>query len=99
MLLDNLWEIFKPDKGAQFLFYLVGNTNGKTRIFSKTYKQISKDLNISEPTIAKYFKRLEEGGSIERVGTGKWLIKAVIGESDTCDGPDCYISAGFTPKI
>lgn len=98
MLLDNLWGICKPDRGLQFLLYLISHTDPKTQIFNKTYKEISKDLDISEPTISKYFKKLESLGSIERVCLGSWRVKLVMGVSDTCDGPDIFVTRGFVPK-
>lgn len=98
MLIDNVFNFVKPDKGAQFILYLIGHADPSTKIFSETYKQIQKDLGISEPTISRFFKILEESGTIARAGFGKWYIKAVVGESDSCDGPDFFVTKGYVPK-
>ena len=88
MLLDRALEYIGLDKGSAFVLQY---SNPKTKIFSRTYNQIQEDLGISHPTVARYFKTLEEAGLIIRAGTGKWIIPAVIGKSYTCDGPECYV--------
>lgn len=98
MLLDNAFNVVKPDRGAQFGVYLVSHADPKTGIFNRTYKQIKEDLDISEMTISRYFKIVEDSGTVVRVGPGRWLVKAVIGESSACDGPDLYVTRGFIPK-
>lgn len=97
MLLDTMYEVVKPDRGAQFVLYLISHADPKTKIFSRNYRQIKNDLDISEPTIAHYFKILEDNGTIVRNGLGGWFIKAVVGESSTCDGPEPYVTKGYIP--
>ena len=91
MLIDKALEYIGLDKGTSFALYLIQYANPETKIFSRTYKQIQEDLNISQVTISRYFKLLEEDGLIVRAGVGSWYIPAVIGRSDTCDGPEWYV--------
>ena len=91
MLIDKALEHVGLDNGTKFALYLFQYANPKTKVFSRTYKQIQEDLGISQVTIARYFKVLEECGSIFRAGEGKWFIPGVIGKSDTCDGPEWYV--------
>ena len=91
MRIDTLIEALEQSKQVRILMYIISHANPDDRVFSKTYKQISKDLNVSEPTIAKTLKKLESVNTIERVGNGRWLVKVISGYSDTCDGPGLYI--------
>lgn len=93
MLIDKALERVGLDNGAKFVLYLCQYANPDTKIFSRTYKQIQNDLGISQVTIAKYFQTLEDSGLIIRSGNGRWRIPAVIGKSESCDGPEWYVES------
>lgn len=93
MRIDTALERIGLDKGTKFLLYLVQHTNPGTKIFNRTYKQIQSDIGISQVTISRYFKSLEENSLIFRVPSGGWFVPAVIGDSDTADGPEWYVES------
>lgn len=43
-----------------------------------TYKKISKSVNISEPTIAKVFKKLQNNNFIEKIQNGVYAVNPEI---------------------
>ena len=93
MLIDKAIAFAGADKGTMFALYLCQHANPHTKIFSRSYKQIQDDLGISQVSIAKYFKLLEESNLITRAGDGKWRIHAVVQGSETCDGPEWYVTS------
>lgn len=98
MLLDHVFDRLPPDPGTMFSLYLISHTDSDTKIFESTIAQIQRDLGISDKTISRYFKILQENGTVVNVGKNRWYVKAVIGDSDTCDGPNWYVTKGFIPK-
>lgn len=93
MRIDKALEFASMDKGTKFALYLCQYANPDTKIFSRTYKQIQKDLGVSHVTIAKYFQTLENSGLIVRAGDGRWKVPAVIAKSESCDGPEWYVES------
>lgn len=78
-LIDNALLRLSLSKGEELAFYILRHTNGDTKIFSRSYAQMQKDLGISQATIAHAFKEMEKNGGIIRAGVGKWFIPAVVG--------------------
>ncbi|PFN42439.1 replication protein, partial [Bacillus cereus] len=64
----NFWKMYLMDflsvlgiidsKQLDIFIYIAENTNQSNNLFIGTYKQISKDVGVSEPTIAKLMKKL-----------------------------------------
>ena len=77
--IDKALEGLPMSKEEEVALYILRNTDGDTKIFSRTYKQIQKDINVSQVTIAKVFKILESNGTLIRAGVGKWYLPGVIG--------------------
>lgn len=92
MLIDPIFQKLDNSAGTRLIMYLLGHTNGDTKVFSRTYAQIQKDLGISSSTIARYFKRLESQGLLIRKSRSEWIVPAIMGYSDTCEGPEWYIT-------
>lgn len=90
MLLEDIVEKLNPPKSVRILVYLMEHTD-ENYIFSRTYKQIQKDLNVSQPTIASTLKKLQDAGSIEHLGGSSWKINLLDCPSDTADGFDIYV--------
>lgn len=78
----------KLSAAEKIVFYILRNTNGDTKIFDRTYKQIQKDLNVSPNEISNVFHKLESNGTLIRAGFGKWFVPAVIGYE--CDDEDAW---------
>ncbi|MEB9964749.1 replication/maintenance protein RepL, partial [Bacillus cereus] len=65
----NFWKMYLMDfltvlgiidnKQLDIFIYIAENTNQSNNLFIGTYKQISKDVGVSEPTIAKLMKKLQ----------------------------------------
>jgi DNA-binding Lrp family transcriptional regulator len=56
----------------------VENTNQTTNLFIGTYAKIAKDLGVSQPTIAKIIKKLQDNQFIRKVQNGVWLVNPNI---------------------
>ncbi len=64
----NFWKMYLMDfmsvlgiidsKQLDIFIYIAENTNPSTNIFIGTYKKISKDVNVSQPTISTIMKKL-----------------------------------------
>ena len=61
-------------KQLDVFIYIVENTNQASNLFIGTYKKISKDTNVSEPTIAKIMKKLQEHNFVKKVQNGVWFV-------------------------
>lgn len=91
MLIDRAMDYFPLSNGAKIVLYILQHTDVNTKIFSRTYNQIQKDLNVSQPTISKVFKTLKENETLIPAGVGKWYVPAVVGYSDTAEGPEIFV--------
>lgn len=75
---------------VQILLYLMQHVDSNF-VFSRTYKQIQKDLKVTEPTISSTLKKLQDAGSIEHLGGSRWKVNVLEDGSDTCDGTEWYV--------
>ena len=72
----NFWKMYLMDfltvlgiidnKQLDIFIYIAENTNQSNNLFIGTYKQISKDVGVSEPTIAKLMKKLQANNFIKK---------------------------------
>ena len=72
----NFWKMYLMDfltvlgiidnKQLDIFIYIAENTNQSNNLFIGTYKQISKDVGVSEPTIAKLMKKLQVNNFIKK---------------------------------
>ena len=69
-------EIFGVVYNKQFEIckYIAENTNPSTNTFIGTYAKISKDVNVSQPTISTIMKKLQANNFIKKVQNGVWLV-------------------------
>ena len=69
-------EIFGVVYNKQFEIckYITENTNPSTNTFIGTYSKISKDVNVSRPTISTIMKKLQANNFIKKVQNGVWLV-------------------------
>ena len=69
-------EIFGVVYNKQFEIckYIAENTNPSTNTFIGTYSKISKDVNVSQPTISTIMKKLQANNFIKKVQNGVWLV-------------------------
>lgn len=84
----NFWKCYLMDflsvlgildsKQVDIFIYIVENTNQSNNTFIGTYKKIAKDLNVSEPTISKIMKKLQENGFVKKVQNGAWMVNPNI---------------------
>jgi len=82
------WKVYLMDflsilgiidnKQLDVFIYIAENTNQSTNLFIGTYKQISKDVGVSEPTIAKIMKKLQENSFIMKKQNGVYLVNPNI---------------------
>ena len=85
---QNFWKIFLMDflavlgvfdsKQVDVFVYIVQNTNPGNNLFIGTYKNIAKNADVSEPTIARIFKKLQEFKFIKKVQNGVWAVNPQI---------------------
>ena len=66
------------NKQVDIFIYIVENTNQSTNMFVGTYKKIAKDVGVSEPTIAKIMRKLQDNNFIKKVQNGLWLVNPNI---------------------
>lgn len=84
----NFWKCYLMDfltvlgiidnKQLDIFVYIVENTNQSNNTFIGTYKKIAKDVGVSEPTIAKIMKKLQENNFIKRIQAGVYLVNPNI---------------------
>ncbi len=84
----NFWKCYLMDflsvlgiidsKQLDIFIYIVENTNQSTNLFIGTYKKISKDLDVSEPTISRIMKKLQFNNFIKKVQNGLWFVNPDI---------------------
>lgn len=84
----NFWKCYLMDflsvlgiidsKQLDVFIFIVENTNQATNLFLGTYKHISKEVGVSEPTIAKIMKKLQQNHFIRKVQSGVWLVNPNI---------------------
>lgn len=66
------------NKQIEVFAYICENTNPTNNLFIGTYKKINKDTGVSEPTIARIIKKLQEKGFIKKVQNGVWFVNPDI---------------------
>ena len=59
-------------KQLDIFIYIAENTNPSTNTFIGTYKKISKDVNVSQPTISTIMKKLQANNFIKK--NPKWSM-------------------------
>lgn len=84
----NFWKCYLMDflmvlgiidsKQLDVFIYIAENTSQANNIFIGTYKKISEDVGVSQPTIAKIMKKLQDNNFIKRVQNGAWLVNPNI---------------------
>lgn len=80
----NFWKVYLMDflsvlgvfdsKQVDVFIYIVENTNRSTNLFIGTYKKIHEDLGVSQTTIAKIMKKLQEHSFIQKVQNGVYMV-------------------------
>ena len=66
------------NKQVDIFVYICENTNQATNMFIGTYKKIAKDVGVSEPTIARIMKKLQDNNFVKKVQNGLWLVNPNI---------------------
>ncbi|MGX5576267.1 replication/maintenance protein RepL [Bacillus toyonensis] len=84
----NFWKMYLMDfltvlgiidnKQLDIFIYIAENTNQSNNLFIGTYKQISKDVKVSEPTIAKLMKKLQANNFIKKKQNGVYIVNPNI---------------------
>ena len=84
----NFWKCYLMDflsvlgiidsKQLDVFIYIVENTNQATNLFIGTYAKISKEVGVSQPTIATIMKKLQEKDFVKKVQNGVWMVNANI---------------------
>lgn len=84
----NFWKCYLMDfltvlgiidsKQVDVFIFIVENTNQANNTFLGTYKHISKEVGVSEPTIAKIMKKLQANNFIKKIQNGAWLVNPNI---------------------
>lgn len=84
----HFWKIYLMDfmsalgifdnKQLDVFVYIAENTNPSNNTFLGTYKHISESVHVSQPTIARIMKKLQENNIIKRIQNGAWLVNPNI---------------------
>lgn len=82
------WKVYLADflqilgladsKQMDVLVFILDNTEQANNTFVGTYKKIAKEANVSEPTIAKIMKKLQENNFITKIQNGVWQVSPNI---------------------
>lgn len=78
MLYQNLSQIVKNSQTARLIEYFIVHTDGDTKLFKRTYKEIQADTGISQVTIANAMKHMESTGAAEYLGNSTWRNNMVL---------------------
>lgn len=65
-------------KQVDIMCYVYEHTQPANNLFLGTYKSIAAALDVTEPTIAKIMKKMQEKDFIRRVQNGVWFINPAI---------------------
>ena len=76
MLLENIYSILKPTPADKVLLYVLEHID-EDLMFCETYDTIQKETGVSQPTIARVFRILEETGSAKHIGKSRWLMDGI----------------------
>ena len=78
------WKVYLMDfltilgiidnKQLDVFIHIVSHTNPSTNTFIGTYKEIAESCNVSEPTIAKIMRKLQENKFIAKRLKGVWYV-------------------------
>jgi len=78
------WKVYLADflgilgiidnKQLDVFIHIVSNTNPSTNIFIGTYKEIAEKCGVTQPTIAKIMKKLQENNFIAKRLRGVWYV-------------------------
>ena len=84
----NFWKCYLMDflgvlgiidsKQLDVFIYIAENTNQGNNTFIGTYSKISKDVGVSQPTIAKIMKKLQDNNFVKKVQNGVWIVNPNI---------------------
>ncbi|HEB2435812.1 replication protein [Bacillus cereus] len=84
----NFWKMYLMDfltvlgiidnKQLDIFIYIAENTNQSNNLFIGTYKQIAEDVGVSEPTIAKLMKKLQQNNFIKKKQNGVYIVNPNI---------------------
>lgn len=66
------------NKQLDVLIYILENTDQANNTFIGTYKKIAENAKVSEPTIAKIMKKLQENNFITKIQNGVWQVSPLI---------------------
>lgn len=82
------WKVYLVDflqilglaesKQIDVIIYILENTEQANNTFIGTYKKIAENANVSEPTIAKIMKKLQEKNFIKKISNGVWQVSPLI---------------------
>lgn len=65
-------------KQLDVLIYILEHTKQSDNTFIGTYDKISKDTNVSRPTISTIMKKLQNTNFIKKVQNGVWMVNPCI---------------------
>lgn len=84
----NFWKCYLMDflsilgvfdsKQVDVFIYIVENTNASTNVFLGTYRHISENTGVSQPTISSIMKKLQQHGFIKKIQNGAWFVNPDI---------------------
>lgn len=84
----NFWKMYLMDflmvlgiidsKQVDIFIYIVENTDPSRNLFIGTYKKIAKDVNVSEATIARIMRKLQDNNFIKKVSHSVWSVNPNI---------------------
>ena len=84
----HFWKVYLMDflmvlgiidsKQVDVFIYIAENTDPNKNIFIGTYRKIADELGVSQPTIARMFRKLQDNNFIKKVQNGVWLVNPNI---------------------
>lgn len=84
-------EMLPPTQAEKVLVYILEHVD-QDCIFSRSYNKIQEDTGVSQPTIARVFKLMENLGAAKHISKSRWDLGAIIaGYSDSCEGFDIFV--------
>lgn len=82
------WKVYLMDflmvlgiidsKQLDVFLFIVENTSAENNVFLGTYREISHKVGVSQPTIARIMKKLQENGFIKKKQNGAWFVNPNI---------------------
>lgn len=85
MIIDNMMKHLPNSPFMDVVNYILSHTDGDSKVFKRTYIEIQKETGVSQVTISKVIRTMENLQFLEKLGKGCWKNNMILGKSRVAD--------------